>query len=173
MQAAVVRTLQAQGELANFDADADFDGIRIYLQPSDGQGNRPAVEGMVSVELQAQRLGRHGEPTRYETVERWSQAISAADYSAGSAVLQLPFRSFNPNSAEYAPLGIISVRLGVASVGTFDAVIHDVPLRQLTITGATSVQNRFFLEAPHWYGRVQGTSPLPGRYLPRNFPPHR
>ena len=129
-----IRSLSAFAELANFDADPEFDGLRLTILPRDANNNPVPTPGLLTIELRAQRFGRNGQRPEYVVVDRWSQEITAADYAQGGT-LQLPFRTYNPRSTEYASYGNVSIRLGVPSVGTFDTIVNDVPLRNLSLTG--------------------------------------
>jgi hypothetical protein len=148
-----IRTLTATAMLVNNDADAAIDGLRLWLAPLGARGNLIPTTGTVSVQLQAQRLGRNGQATEYMAVERWSQEVSFSDFTASGAMIDLPFRSFDVQSAQFSPLGIVQVRLGIASVGTFEATIHDLPIQTPHFTVDPTPGNRYFLGTPYLYGR--------------------
>ncbi len=119
-QRAPVRSLDMVVSLANWDRDAEVDGIRLRISPLDEQDRIVPVHGIVTARLitrrtqQYQRLitqqpfgfwtdggspreydpGRW--PVRYQELSRWTERVKIADFDDFGATLKLPYRKTDP-----------------------------------------------------------------------------
>jgi hypothetical protein len=115
--------------LANWDGDVESDGLLVEVAPLDAGGALAVVSGTVEVELfMPQRRTLDLAPLSggdtLELVERWTRAISPADFGPGGVRLNLPFGAINPElRPEWAAshYGLVHVRLAAPGQGVFEA----------------------------------------------------
>lgn len=130
-----VRSLHIKAEVANWDRDAEVDGLLLRVQPLDGFGDVVPVEGNLDVQLATEtKLATGGRSiTRddsFRVSERWSVPIHAIDFDATGTVVKLPFRRFHPERHfDIAPDALAFARLRLPSAGAFDASDPFVLLR--------------------------------------------
>lgn len=130
-----VRSLDVFARAANWNSDPQPDGLRVYVVPRSSHGELVPATGSVSVVLAVYRGDWRSPVDRFLVEERWSQPVTAADFGPHGAVLELPYRRIKPESdRDLLPVGVLSVRLGLPGVGTFDARLDDVELRSLAFT---------------------------------------
>lgn len=120
-------SLQIAACLANWDSDAEPDGIEIHVMSTDRSGYAVPVRGNLQVRLMGLRqTSRH----RHQPGElsRWSQRVSPDHFGPpGSAEppiarYRLPFRSLQPSSDwRIGPEAVVHARLGVYGVGNMEA----------------------------------------------------
>ena len=115
-----VQSLEMVTSLANWDADAETDGLEVRLQPLAEDGELQPAEGMVSVRLYGRRLGTRQRletqqrfgfwndgsnpseyhfgrgPARYVEIGHWSERIRVAQFTPSGCVVRLPFRRVHP-----------------------------------------------------------------------------
>jgi hypothetical protein len=117
-----VQSLSITAHVANWDRDADMDGIELQLIPRDTRGEVIPIQGSIKVEL----LGRSYSPVRGSlpfTLGKWSQSVPLNAFSNRKEVIcRLPFLSgsFDDNS-EFQAMGLLRVQLNVAGQGDFFA----------------------------------------------------
>jgi hypothetical protein len=115
--------------VANWDGDVEMDGLLVELVPLDEQGMAVGVDGTVEVELFAPQrrdfdLAPLSGGDTLELVERWTRAISAADFGSSGVRLRLPFGAIHPElrpewvASHY---GLVHVRLAAPGNGVFEA----------------------------------------------------
>lgn len=132
---AVVRSLTVFAQLANWNGDAEPDGLRVWIQPRAANGAPVAAGGGVTVRLAVFRGDWRGSRGGFRVEEEWFREISAEAAGEAGAVLELPFEKIRPETdRELLSLGVVSVRLSVAGQGTFDAQVEDVSLRSQAFT---------------------------------------
>lgn len=135
-----VRSLTIKAEVANWDRDAEVDGLLVRVQPLDGYGNVVPVEGNLDVQLATEtKLATGGRligdqsirrDDSFRMTERWSVPIHAIDFDATGTVVKLPFRRFHPERHfDIAPDALAFARLRLPSAGAFDASDPFVLLR--------------------------------------------
>lgn len=130
-----IRSVQVSAQRANWDGDAQADGVRVWIAPLAANGRIAPTPGTVTVTLHAYRGHPLDASRRFEAQETWSREISLADFTERGAVLELPFRSLRPEmDAELLPWGVVSVRFSVPGEGVFDAVTENVELRSPAVT---------------------------------------
>ncbi|MEZ6135000.1 MAG: hypothetical protein R3C53_08840 [Pirellulaceae bacterium] len=123
-------SLSAFAHIDNWDADPQADGIRLYLRPRTADGKLVQVAGFVSVELEVYRGDVRDISKHYRVEESWSYELTKSDFDQHGAMVQLPFRSIQPeNDREIFELGTLHVRFKIAGQGVLDTTLNDVVLR--------------------------------------------
>lgn len=153
-----VKTLVVDAELAQWDKDAQTEGLRIMVCPLDAYGNIVPVEGHIEFTLVVQRervrpgKGYAGEP-RFVEGDRLTFPVRREHFSAGPAFYELPFDRWHPDyEVTLANQGLLHARLSVPGQGVFEASDAQVCLRELSR----------FRDQLQYY--------TPGRYLPVENP---
>ena len=123
-----VETIDTRVVVANWDADAEPDGIEVEVRPTVYGRPIDPPRGAVSVRLYGEPiqegsrvriLRRHDWPTE---LGRWSVPLHECDFVHGTAIVRLPFQQIDPfHGRRFAPVGYAHVRLGVNGQGAFDA----------------------------------------------------
>jgi hypothetical protein len=114
--------------IANWDADVETDGVLIDVAPVDINRRVVPVSGTVEVELFAPQrrtldLAPQSGGDTLEVVERWTRAITPADFGPSGVRLRLPFGAITP---ELQPnwtawhYGLVHVRLSIPGHGVFE-----------------------------------------------------
>ncbi|MDB5340272.1 MAG: hypothetical protein JWN70_5891 [Planctomycetaceae bacterium] len=138
-----VNDLEILPTLANWDADAEPDGLEVRLTTT---ANNPAVSGLVTIRLMGQRLGtterlesrrqlgfytnggsvreyapRHGY-SRYVEINRWTERLQARNWVDSRYVLRLPFRNVHPeHDLDIAVDGQVDAHLNVQGQRVYNA----------------------------------------------------
>jgi hypothetical protein len=131
-------SLSFYASIANWDADVETDGLIVELMPITSQGAMTPVSGTVEVELwAAQRqpaldLAPRSGGATIELVERWTRAVSVADFGTSGAVLKLPFGAVHPEidaSWPASTYGLVHVKLTVPGQGVLEASRDGISIR--------------------------------------------
>jgi hypothetical protein len=124
------RSLRVLAGAANWDADAEDDGIELVILPLSDSGGVVPVAGQLSVSLLGQKtLRRHVGEDATKPLGRWSRTVRLQDFANGSAVFRLPFRDPNPTTdPSVNHTGLLHVQLTPSVLGPLEAKIP-VPLR--------------------------------------------
>lgn len=133
----LAKSIDIHVRLANWDQDAEPDGLLLELYVFDERGWSLHVPGQFSATLTGLRnesirgrIAVDGKPTA-KPLERWDIRIAASEFQNGRAVVKLPFRRPGRNHEfDVAPFALLQVSYGVASVGVFRATQPDVPIQQ-------------------------------------------
>jgi len=127
-----IQSLKIRAGFDSWDRDTQPDGLAVEIFPQAARRVPVDVEGTVTFELFAERQHPLPHEERFESIGRWSVELSGKDYiRPGVAVVELPWRITEPyENNEWKPLGLLTARLFVAGVGTFDASDANVPLRE-------------------------------------------
>jgi hypothetical protein len=138
-----VRMLAFDAYVANWDGDVETDGLVVELTPLDSERYLLPVQGTVEVEFFAPQrriqldLAPMSGGDTVELVERWTVAVSPADFARGAARLRLPFGAIhpelNPNWTAWW-YGIVHVRLAAPGYGVFEASRDSVRVRPFAPT---------------------------------------
>ena len=133
----IPRSVQIEARLANWDKDAEPDGILLELFVLDGMGHPTIVPGQLTATLTGLRqqitggqetLNRKPPTTQ---LERWSIPIRVSDFADQRAIVKLPFRSLQPDrDLSIASETLLEISFGVSSVGVLKASQPDVLIRQ-------------------------------------------
>lgn len=131
-----VRSLNIRATVANWDRDAEIDGLLLHVQPLDGFGVVVPVDGIVDVQLATEtKLATGGRSlTRldntFNVTERWSVPIRAIDFDAAGTTVKLPFRRFHPERQfDIASSALAMAKLKLPTAGVFEASDPFVQLR--------------------------------------------
>ena len=130
-----VAALNIEAYVANWDRDAELDGLVVHLFPVNSQGQIVPVDGQVEFRLIGQRyreLNWQGRNDRkqFPELEQWSRQIRKLDFGANGALIKLEFRRIRPEfRPELAQGALLTGSLGIAGQGRFDASAVDVVIR--------------------------------------------
>ncbi|MCI0360901.1 MAG: hypothetical protein L0211_20680, partial [Planctomycetaceae bacterium] len=130
-----VTSVSFDARLANWDSDVETDGLLVEIYPLSDDGYIVPANGAVEVELFApQKRVFHHAPLSggdtLERVERWTQAIDAADFGRGYARLKLPFGAVHPEfDLDWIGVGLVHVRLVVPGDGVFENSVDGLRIR--------------------------------------------
>jgi hypothetical protein len=119
---------------ANWDADAEVDGLVIHVRPLDGDGKLAAVSGTLVAELLGPPGRNLNTPRRPGHALRrlglWSNALHAETFAPDGYAVRLPFQGHHPEFTDGAwPYGLVQLRLTVPGQGVFAASCDGVRLR--------------------------------------------
>jgi len=135
-----LRSLQIEAVVANWDRDAETDGIRVRVSPLDAAGQIIPVRGWLDLQLighaqQASTQNRFRRRSAFPVLGRWNIRVRESDFKSAGAVYQVPFEQFHPESdLSIAPYALFHARLNVASQGSFEATepnVHLLPFSQI------------------------------------------
>ncbi len=134
-----VASLRIYASVANWDADAEADGLEVIVQPVDTLGNVVPVRGQLDFKLLGQRSPwdrieptRHGRRLlpRFDRLEDWSRRVHPNQVAADGVVYRLEFRNFHPDrDLSVSVESLLQARLGVAGQGVFEASSGSLFLR--------------------------------------------
>lgn len=141
-----VHAIGVDAEVGNWDADVEWDGVRVRVRPIDQWGGTVRAAGRLDVTLTARldpaatasARGR-SEPT-IERIGHWTPSLRQDDYGLDGALVRLAFQNYDPdrpNAAWHRDHGIswlgeLSVRLVVPGQGVFHAAAGPVRLRRFS-----------------------------------------
>lgn len=153
-----VTHLAVDAAAANWDRDAATDGLIVFLEPRDAEGQPVATNGTVHCELLGFRPGYQDPGALLPRIGTWTKRLEADKRTYRGWRLQLPFQAIHPERrTDLASLGMLFVKLTVPGQGTFATTVDWLRLRQPSvirdklqiITGQrlASPESRF---APQW-----------------------
>jgi hypothetical protein len=131
-----VTHLQFDAVVANWNQDAETDGLLLHIRPLDQKCQLVPVRGTIDVRLMADRHTPFhqvpqgcGEVPR--TVGRWTVPVERHDFGAAGAVVELPFSNRLPDhDPSWAEQGTVHVRLAAPGHGVFDEKVTRVRVRR-------------------------------------------
>ena len=124
-----VQSLELFAMPANWDADPEIDGLRVWVLPRNAHGEPVAIGGSLRGELLVETGDARPANRHFAVEERWQRELSTTEFGPEGAVLELPFRHLRPEArTEFPPLGVLQMRLMVPGQGAYDAVLSDVLL---------------------------------------------
>jgi hypothetical protein len=123
-----VQSLKIDVELANWDQNAEVDGLEIRVYPLTAERNVVPVRGMLTVQLIGQNLTPDlmFEPVgeNYSRLDYWSVRLGPADFGSQEAVVRLPFRRMHPEfEVDIRNYGQVNASLNVTGQGVYDATV--------------------------------------------------
>lgn len=130
-----IASLHIEATPANWDRDAATDGLHVRVIPMNAEGLAVRIGGVVDFELIGQRHRTHQRhPLRddeaFPTLGRWTIKLAPHETDSWGTVVKLPFRNFHPQTdLDIDVQGLLTARLRVPSVGTFEASDAWVTLR--------------------------------------------
>jgi len=118
-----VESISISASVANWDRDAEADGIELRLLPRAANGRVLVVPGAIKVELFSRNYYPARDRPPLATLGRWSQAVQTSDFADWSgAICRLPFLSPSPEQdPTVQSLGLLRVQFNVAGQGDFFA----------------------------------------------------
>jgi len=124
-----VRSLAIEVLPANWDADAEVDGLLVRIYALDDAARPVPVRGTIRLELSAQPSNATPYRPRCYLLEQWARRIRPKDLGPRGVLIRLPYRrlqaEFNPALSLY---GTLHARLSIPGQGTFEAVARSVRL---------------------------------------------
>jgi hypothetical protein len=152
-----VQSLTVEANLANWDRDADADGIELRIVPRMADGHSAAIDGALRVDLIARNYSpAHREPA-VATLGQWSQPVRAAGFrEASGAVFRLPFQSLPPDfDPTLQSIGLLRVHVNVSGQGDFFAdttvrIRSYNPIRDQLLEHGTHHDSFGRYRARHW-----------------------
>lgn len=131
------RSVQMEARLANWDQDAEPEGLLLELFVLDGTGHPTVAPGQLTAKLTGIRQEVTGGRDTLDRkppvtpLEQWSLNVRNSDFANGRTVVKLPFRILQPNrDLNIAAETLLEISYGVSSVGVFRASQPDVLIRQ-------------------------------------------
>ena len=118
-----VQSLELEAQIANWDRDAESDGIALRVLPLAADGRVLAIDGVISVQL----IGRNFVDARntegFPRLGQWSQRVRSADFhGASGAMYQLPIFAPLDHDPSVLSIGMVHVQLNAFGQGDFEAV---------------------------------------------------
>lgn len=133
-----VKTLIVDAELAQWDKDAQTDGLRILVYPLDAHGNIVPVDGHIEFTLAVERESSRVRPgyvkdPEFVESERMTFPVRKEQFRTGAAFYQLPFDRWHPDfELTFAHQALLHARLSIPGQGVFEASDAQVCLRQFS-----------------------------------------
>jgi hypothetical protein len=126
-----VQMLSVDANVANWDRDAELDGIELRILPRAANGRVLPLNGAVMVDLIGREQMPGTTPHGFPTLGSWTQPIRAAQFAGQSgAVVRLPFRNAYPTlDLGLLSFGMVAVRLNATGHGESEA---NAPVRLRT-----------------------------------------
>jgi hypothetical protein len=119
-----VMSIEVAARIANLDRTVESDGLLVDLAVFDDHGMAVPVRGSLSARLIVERLDQHSGAVSFEEFQRWSAAVSVADFDEGVARLPFRYRRLSPEFRwDLCTAALLNVRLGVAGQGNFEASV--------------------------------------------------
>jgi hypothetical protein len=123
------QTVVAQAHVANWDGDAETDGLVIKIAPRASSGDMAPLDGVLVVELLGRKYRSAPRRSPIVELEEWSLRVRNQDFGALGATYRLPFQTFFPDrDHSIAREGRLRVRLTGGRTGPLEASVL-VPLR--------------------------------------------
>ncbi len=129
-----VASLAIDAWTANWDADAEVDGLIVEVTPCDAEGVLVPVWGTLEVRLSAQRRAGGKYPEPFDMRQRWTEQVRPSDFGRGAAAARYRL-GFTPSASNpefdgaVARYGAVVVELSVPGQGTYSATASSVRLR--------------------------------------------
>jgi len=141
-----VRALSTDIRFANWDADAEDDGLMATIVPLDEHGRALGADGTLTVDLIAMTgkrrplwpLAAHEPDVERPVLESWTVQLSPSDFVDGIATVKLEFSHGDPAANPLVhSLGVVRARFASPGSDLVEAVVDPVRLRPLAKIGAT------------------------------------
>lgn len=128
-----VAFLRVEASVANWDADAEADGIMIHVFPYSIDGHVLQVHGTLEVKLIGKSLNQATQDWKrdlFPKIGEWSHQVRQQDFHRWGAVYRLPFQKIHPeHELEIESTALLNARLSIPGTGTFSASDANVVLR--------------------------------------------
>ncbi len=166
--AAAAAAIAIDAAVANWDADVESDGLVVAIRLLDQDGYEMAADGTLEVELFAPRIRKYHEAPQsrgyyVDLIERWTVAVSAAQFRGGVARVRLPFGAIHPEfDRGVDALGLVHATLAVPGAAVFEQSLDGISLRSFSPTRDALLDNMGRQLLPtEATGRGEGTYSLP------------
>lgn len=122
-----IQSIGVEAAPANWDADAEPDGLLVRLIPLGEQRDVRTTSGELTMTLLAYVRDSYESDSlaliaRPREIERVSYVVREADFAEGSAVYRFPYRRNDPSrDPDIEPYCRVHVRLGIPTQGVFEA----------------------------------------------------
>ncbi len=157
-----VRYIEIDAVTANWDSDAQWDGIVLRVWPMNQWGEVIPVSGILDVTLSGDRgdpphFDRHGD--RIQSIDHWVRWLRESHYGNDGANVRLEFQAFRPEPRNFAGTdrwhvfqadpgwwlrnnsGDVFVRMTVPGHGVFEASVS-LPVR---LRRFSPLRDRYFI----------------------------
>jgi|GEM_PF-4527916 len=115
-----VHSIEFEAALANWDQDAELDGILLTIFPLDEHRRILPVNGTAYVSLASWTVEHRQQ--RVRSVEKWNRRVGPRDSSVHGIAVKLPFKNLRRmRDRYYYNVGQLNVRLSVHGSGSFAA----------------------------------------------------
>lgn len=115
-----VAWLDVEARVANWDRDAETDGIEIRILPRNTFGEVISGSGQITATLIASNRRAAHDPDAFPQLGRWSLQADTNDFGPAGAVYRLPFLGEHPEEVvSLEPYGLVEVSFYVAGEGRF------------------------------------------------------
>jgi hypothetical protein len=105
-------SLVVHARAANWDADAENDGLELVIAPKSSTGDITPLGGQLAIALVGTRYRKAPRESAGRRLGGWSQRVRVEHFGPHGAVYRLPFQSFHPGQdLSVAPSGLLQVRL--------------------------------------------------------------
>lgn len=130
-----IRVVDVDAVSANWDRNADDDGLRISITPRDANLNIVAANAVVEVELVGERFSPTQSGRRqFVRLGKWTKTVTASQFTASGVHIEVPYQHRMPDSrsnhSDILSDGTVHVRFKVSGVGAFDGTDPWVRLRR-------------------------------------------
>lgn len=117
-------TLQVDGQLASWDADAELDGFRLRVRPLSARDEVIPAPGHLNVQLRLVQRISSQTPLRNVLATQWSRRLQPDDFTGADYVLHLEFRDWQRirQRALWERAELV-VRLSVPGQGVLETVL--------------------------------------------------
>lgn len=126
MPALRVQSLAIDATIANWDSDAEVDGLEVRVYPQAADGSAVPINGQIVVRLFGQRFSYIEIREDVTEIGKWTERLRPRQFTAadGSAVIRLPFRVLHPEfDLDVRWFGQVNATLNVAGQGVYDASV--------------------------------------------------
>lgn len=128
-----VAFLRVEASVANWDADAEADGVMVHIFPQSIDGHVLQVNGTLEVKLVGKSFNLatpHWKRDLFPKIGEWSHQLRQQDFHRWGAVVRLPFQKIHPElDLEIESTALLTARLSIPGKGTFAASDANVVLR--------------------------------------------
>lgn len=126
----IVRQLHVDAYVANWDQDAEVDGVVVHLFAACDDGSLIPAAGTLEATLIGRRANPAGEGEPFPQLGRWTVQVQPQDFGPAGAVYRLPFQAVHPDfDFRVGAQGLLNARLIVPGSGTFDASVATLRIR--------------------------------------------
>jgi hypothetical protein len=117
-----VHSLELEAIAANWDRDAETDGIALRVLPLGLDRRVLAVDGVISVQLVGREFVTGRSDQEFPLLGQWSQRVRSTDFRGQEgAIYQLPISRQHDHELNLLSIGMVQGRLQATGQGHFEA----------------------------------------------------